>query len=150
MNSRELPLWFMVVERGHLRHLASRCYKPCVRFSVRLARRAKRSRILAAGKPMTSHLVLIADGSGDVAIAERAPGIDMHVRRGSSHRVALTNHFEGPLAPDPANLAVRAHTSTLARRARLDELLNELPPSAPIPNGSWTSCVTGRALAART
>jgi hypothetical protein len=35
----------------------------------------------------------------------------------------VTNHFEGPLASDPKNAAVRETTTTLARRTRIDELL---------------------------
>jgi isopenicillin-N N-acyltransferase-like protein len=78
--------------------------------------------ILAERKPMVSHIVLVADRSGDAAAVERAPGVLPHARRGSPV-LAVTNHFEGPLADDPKNHAIRARTSTLARRARLDELL---------------------------
>ena len=78
---------------------------------------------------MVSHLVMLADAGGDVAIAERAPGEPMFVRRGRG-KVPLTNHFEGPLADDPANRQVEAVTSTRARRLRLDELLAALPPGA--------------------
>jgi hypothetical protein len=80
---------------------------------------------------MVSHLVMLADASGDVAIAERAPGAPMFVRRGSG-KVPLTNHFEGPLADDPANRAVETVTSTRVRRSRLDELLADLPPGASV------------------
>lgn len=48
--------------------------------------------------------------------------------------MALTNHFEGPLMEDPANVQVKRETSTLARRARLDELLSKLPPRATVPD----------------
>jgi hypothetical protein len=87
--------------------------------------------ILDGKPPMVSHMVMLADPSGDVAIAERAPGERMFVRRGRG-KVPLTNHFEGPLADDPANRRVEAVTSTRARRLRLDELLAALPPGAGV------------------
>jgi hypothetical protein len=85
--------------------------------------------LLRSKGPMVSHIVMLLDREGDVAVVERAPGVAAYVRRGT-HRVALTNHFEGPLSADPANRAVLAHTSSLARRARLDELLDRLPAGA--------------------
>jgi hypothetical protein len=48
--------------------------------------------------------------------------------------LALTNHFQGPLAQDPANLQVEQTTSTLDRRTRLDELLARLKPGAGVEN----------------
>lgn len=87
--------------------------------------------ILEKKDPMVSHMVMLADPSGDVAIAERAPGAPMYVRRGRG-KVPLTNHFEGPLADDPKNRAVEAATSTHARRDRLDELLANLPKEASV------------------
>ncbi|MFT3765439.1 MAG: C45 family autoproteolytic acyltransferase/hydrolase [Minicystis sp.] len=87
--------------------------------------------ILEHKDPMVSHIVMLADPSGDVAIAERAPGAPMFVRQGSG-KVPLTNHFEGPLAADPKNRAVEAATSTHARRDRLDELLANLPEGASV------------------
>jgi hypothetical protein len=80
---------------------------------------------------MVSHIVMLADASGDVAIAERAPGEPMFVRR-ERGKVPLTNHFEGPLADDPANRRVEAVTSTRVRRIRLDQLLDALPKGASI------------------
>jgi isopenicillin-N N-acyltransferase-like protein len=53
------------------------------------------------------------------------------VRRGRG-KVPLTNHFEGPLADDPANRKVEAVTSTRPRRLRLDELLENLPAGADV------------------
>lgn len=88
-------------------------------------------RMLSERRPMVSHLVMVADAAGRVAIVERAPGVEAFVRRGSG-KVPLTNHFEGPLANDPANVRVREKTSTLARRERLDERLAALPPHATI------------------
>jgi hypothetical protein len=87
--------------------------------------------ILAGKDPMVSHIVMIADASGDVAIVERAPGERPHVRRGRG-KVPLTNHFEGPFAADPKNRAVEANTSTHARRDRLDEILANLPEGASV------------------
>jgi hypothetical protein len=87
--------------------------------------------IIEGRQPMVSHIVMLVDAHGDVAIVERAPGAPIHVRRGRG-KVPLTNHFEGPLADDPANRRVEAVTSTLARRQRLDELLQNLPPGASV------------------
>lgn len=81
---------------------------------------------IAHKQPMVSHLVLVADASGRTAVVERAPGhVDV---RYTGEATALTNHFEGPMAADPANVRVREESSTLPRRARLDELLQALPP----------------------
>ncbi|WP_437672948.1 C45 family autoproteolytic acyltransferase/hydolase [Sorangium sp. So ce131] len=89
-----------------------------------------------AHAPMVSHLVMLVDAAGEVAIAERAPGAPLHARRGGarrgSDRVPLTNHFEGPLAGDPRNQRVEAETSTHARRARLDERLAALPDGVTV------------------
>jgi isopenicillin-N N-acyltransferase-like protein len=85
--------------------------------------------MLRAQQVMVSHLVLVADASGASAIVERAPGATATVRASPDpDRVALTNHFEGPLADDPRNLAVRQKTTTEPRRARLDELLKAVVP----------------------
>lgn len=77
--------------------------------------------------PMVSHMLLLADGSGAAAVVERAPGEPIHVRRGEGSSVALTNHYEGPLASDPANLRVRDESTSVPRRRRLDELLENVP-----------------------
>jgi hypothetical protein len=87
--------------------------------------------ILERKAPMVSHLVMLVDASGDVAIAERAPGEKLFVRRGRG-KVPLTNHFEGPLGDDPANKIVETVTSTRPRRIRLDELLSNLPQGASV------------------
>lgn len=78
--------------------------------------------ILAERPAMVSHMVVLADAAGDAAAVERAPGAPIHARR-AEPVLAVTNHFEGPLAADPKNQAVRDKTSTLARRSRLDEVL---------------------------
>ncbi|MGO8992551.1 MAG: C45 family autoproteolytic acyltransferase/hydolase [Polyangiaceae bacterium] len=84
---------------------------------------------------MVSHLVLVADAKGRSAIVERAPDVVATVRTPSDpDRVPLTNHFEGPLASDPKNLAVLAKTTTGARRERLDEILRKIGPhEADVP-----------------
>ncbi len=87
--------------------------------------------IVRSRPAMVSHLVMLVDASGDVAIVERAPGEQIHVRRGRG-KVPLTNHFEGPLSTDPSNQRVEAVTSTKPRRIRLDELLANLGPGANV------------------
>lgn len=74
---------------------------------------------------MVSHILLMADATGAAAAIERAPGEPPHVRPMTGDLLPLTNHFEGPFASDPKNERVREVTSTLPRRARLDELLAE-------------------------
>jgi isopenicillin-N N-acyltransferase-like protein len=86
--------------------------------------------ILAAQKVMVSHIVIVADKAGSFAVVERAPGVPSFAKETFSDpdRVGVTNHFEGPLKDDPKNLAVEARTSSVARRARLDELLAHVGP----------------------
>jgi isopenicillin-N N-acyltransferase-like protein len=86
--------------------------------------------ILRAQSVMVSHIVFVADASARFAVVERAPGVPAFVRDSfaDTDRVAVTNHFEGPLADDPKNLAVRAKTSTVPRRQRLDEMLEAVGP----------------------
>jgi hypothetical protein len=93
--------------------------------------------ILKAQKVMVSHIVFVADGAGQFAVVERSPGVAAFVRDTKSHgTIAVTNHFEGPLADDPKNLRVRASTSTVARRARIDELLAGVAPHSVTPAGA--------------
>ncbi|GAC1351963.1 MAG: hypothetical protein NVSMB1_10110 [Polyangiales bacterium] len=82
-------------------------------------------RVLSAQNVMVSHIVIVQDASGNTAVVERAPHTQAFVRR-SHARLATTNHFEGPLASDPRDAEVRRNTSTLARRARADQLLHDL------------------------
>ena len=90
--------------------------------------------ILKAQDVMVSHIVFVADGAGRFAVVERSPGVPALVRDAKSHgTIAVTNHFEGPLADDPKNLRVRANTSTVARRARIDELLAGVTPHTVTP-----------------
>jgi isopenicillin-N N-acyltransferase like protein len=87
--------------------------------------------IVQSRKAMVSHMLLISDAEGHAAVIERAPGEAPFVRRMDSDELPLTNHFEGPFAADPKNQSIRAHTSTLPRRARLDELLEGSGPLTP-------------------
>jgi isopenicillin-N N-acyltransferase-like protein len=82
--------------------------------------------ILSSQEVMVSHIVIVSDAHGDHAVVERAPGAPAFVRR-SRGKLATTNHFEGPLAGDPRDREVRAHTTTLARRTRADALLGAAP-----------------------
>jgi hypothetical protein len=131
MNAEGLAL---VVHGGRARTPRS-SGEPVVHTMRDLLGRARTTRealeILGGKDAMVSHLVMLTDATGDVAIAERAPGAPMFVRRGAG-KVPLTNSFEGPLADDPKNRAVEAVTSTRPRRLRLDELLERLPESASV------------------
>jgi hypothetical protein len=88
--------------------------------------------ILREQPVMVSHVVFVADGSGHFAVVERAPRLPAHVRE-SRESMAVTNHFEGPLASDPKNLRVERVTSTVARRRRADELIARVPPHSARP-----------------
>lgn len=79
---------------------------------------------LADRQPIVSHMILVADAAGRSLVVERVPGAPAYIRVGAE-RLALSNHLEGPSAHDPANLRVRETTSTLARRKRLDVLLQD-------------------------
>lgn len=118
-----------------------------VAFSLREALASARdtdeaAALLASQPVMVSHLVFVGDAAGRFAVVERAPGVPAHVRRSFSYpgaegdgRASVTNHFEGPLAGDPRDEHVRRTTTTLERRARVDELLAALPPkSATVPS----------------
>src|SRR5262249_37294755 len=68
---------------------------------------------------MVSHLVFLADASGQTAVLERSPD-RLAVRRGAHF---LTNHFFDPtLADDARNREIERTSSTLARYQRLEEL----------------------------
>jgi hypothetical protein len=88
--------------------------------------------VLAKQEVMVSHIVFVADAKGHFAVVERAPGRAAFVRRDfpDADRVAVTNHLEGDSKDDPKNVWVREHTTTLARRARLDEMLGDVAPSS--------------------
>jgi hypothetical protein len=88
--------------------------------------------ILSAQPVLVSHLVFVADAAGHFAVVERAPGVPAFVRD-TRDSMALTNHFEGPLATDPKNLRVREKTSTVPRRQRADELVGRVAPHSARP-----------------
>jgi hypothetical protein len=81
-------------------------------------------RVLERQSVMVSHIVFVGDAAGRYRVVERAPGVSAFVREAKT----ITNHFEGPLAADPKNETVRSTTTTLSRRARIDELVRETPP----------------------
>jgi hypothetical protein len=88
--------------------------------------------ILRAQSVLVSHIVFLADARGHFAVVERAPGVPAFTRETDS-TTAVTNHFEGPLAADPANVRVRESTTTLARRTRADQLLAGVPEHSATP-----------------
>ncbi|HXN33763.1 MAG TPA: C45 family peptidase [Polyangiaceae bacterium] len=83
--------------------------------------------ILRAQEVMVSHIVFVADGSGQFAIVERAPGVPAYVHEAAGS-ATVTNAFEGPLAGDPKNLKVLSTTTSVARAERIQELLARLAP----------------------
>jgi len=83
---------------------------------------ADAARLLGERAPLVSHIVIAADAAGDVVAIERVPGTPPSVRL-LPERAAVTNHLEGRSKGDAKNLRVRAETTTLARRARADELV---------------------------
>lgn len=85
--------------------------------------------LLRSEEVMVSHIVFVGDASGNMKVVERAPGVPAFVRAGPS----TTNHFEGPLATDPKNEDVRKSTTTLERRARIDQLLATVQPKSATP-----------------
>ena len=78
--------------------------------------------LLRSQEVLVSHIVFVADAAGRFAVVERAPGLPAFVRSGEQS-MAVTNHFMGPLAGDPANLRVEQTSTTLARLSRAQELL---------------------------
>lgn len=78
--------------------------------------------ILSEQRPMVSHIVFVADGSGAIAVVERTPGVPAFARR-SDGTGWVANAFEGPMANDPKNQRVLATSTSAARDARLRELL---------------------------
>lgn len=96
-------------------------------FSIREALQGARStaeavQILQRQRVLVSHIVFVADAHADFAVVERVPGAEAYVHD-TNVSVAVTNHFEGPLAADPRNLRVKKSTSSVARRLRIDHLL---------------------------
>jgi len=85
--------------------------------------------ILSRQTVMVSHIVFVGDAKGRFVVVERAPGMEAHVRESKDGGpLAVTNHFEGPLGGDPRDVRVRETTSTLPRRARVEELVADVKP----------------------
>ncbi len=87
------------------------------------------ARLLAERQPLVSHLVVVADAAGNVATIERVPDAPPAVRLEPA-RAAVTNHLEGTSRSDPKNQRVIAETTTVARRARADELVARVTGAA--------------------
>jgi isopenicillin-N N-acyltransferase like protein len=79
-------------------------------------------RALGEREPLVSHIVVVADETGDGAVIERVPGKPLHVEKLPA-RAAVSNHFVGPSRDDPKNLRVRRETTSDARHARASELV---------------------------
>ncbi len=81
--------------------------------------------IIRRDPPMASHILLLADGkTGDAVVVERAPGRELGIVREPASTTVLANHYRTPeLAADPKDARIRELTTTLARDARLRELL---------------------------
>lgn len=88
-------------------------------------------RLLGEREAMVSHIVIATDASGKSVAIERVPGAKPEARDLAA-RAAVSNHFEGEAASDPANIRVRERTSTLDRRARADELIAGLGGPATV------------------
>ncbi len=73
-------------------------------------------------EPMVSHIVIMADAHGKATVLERVPGA-IPYRYELGERAAVTNHLLGPHADDPKNQAVLAHSTTLYRKQRGDQLV---------------------------
>lgn len=85
--------------------------------------------ILSRQAVMVSHIVFVGDAKGRFVVVERAPNTPAFVREAKdTSRLAVTNHFEGPLAGDPRDVRVRDTTTTLPRRARVEELVAAVAP----------------------
>ncbi len=80
--------------------------------------------IVGRDAPMASHILLVADGkTGESAVIERAPGRALGIVRDPTTTV-LANHYRtAPLADDPKDARIRDRTTTLARDARMRELV---------------------------
>ncbi len=97
-----------------------------VREALSVCRTTRQAVDFISKRPaMVSHMLLIADAQGTLAVMERVPERPAFVRWGIRSMV-LTNHLEGPSSGSAANQRVRANTSTLARRARADQLVAAL------------------------
>jgi hypothetical protein len=88
--------------------------------------------LLAARPALVSHIVVLSDANGHAVKVERTPGKSDHVIL-LADAAAVTNHFSGPAATDPKNLAVLSRTSTRARKARADELVARVARPVTVP-----------------
>lgn len=81
--------------------------------------------IIERDAPMASHILLVADGkTGESAVIERAPGRALGIVR-DPHAMVLANHYRtSPLKDDPKDARIRDLTTTLARDARMRELVD--------------------------
>ena len=82
---------------------------------------------------MVSHIVFLADASGQFAVVERAPGVAPTVRE-RHDSMSVTNEFEGSLALDPNNLRVHRETTSSARGRRIAALLASVNPGSADPH----------------
>ena len=106
--------------------------------------------LLAARPPLVSHIVVLSDASGHAVKVERTPGKPDHVIL-LADAAAVTNHFNGPAAGDPKNLTVLSRTSTLARKARADELVAQVSRPVTVASavtllrahGAWPPAALG-------
>ncbi len=74
--------------------------------------------------PMASHMLLLAEAAGgESAIIERAPGLTAAVRRSKPVSVVANHYATSSFASDPKNAFVSEHTSTVAREARVRQLI---------------------------
>jgi hypothetical protein len=93
--------------------------------------------LLASQPPLVSHLVILQDQAGHAVVLERSvhqPGFIRPLKKVA----AVTNHFEGPLKGDAKNQRVRGSTSTLARRARAEALIQaQRGPISPAQTIAW-------------
>jgi tetratricopeptide (TPR) repeat protein len=80
--------------------------------------------IIGRDAPMAPHILLLADGkTGESAVVERAPGRALGIVRDPTTTV-LANHYRtSPLKDDPKDARIRELTTTVARDARMRELV---------------------------
>jgi hypothetical protein len=81
--------------------------------------------IISQAQVFVSDSFLVADGnSGTAVVVEKSPG-RMGIRRAPGDWIVCANHYLTPvLARDPKNLSYMAHSSTLDRQKRMEELVS--------------------------
>lgn len=93
--------------------------------------------ILKKQDVMISHIVLVGDAKGRYAVVERAPAEAAFVREADAEgKIAVTNHFDGPLGKDPKDAHVRATTSSIARRTRAEGIVKAVAPASATPKSA--------------